>query len=76
MQVGWIKAAHFHNAMLPAMDNPVLDYEFIVGGALKIVEAVISWRWEMKEKALQGFYHGLRGSRSNWVKPEERGVHI
>lgn len=77
MQVEWIKAEHYQNAMLPAMDDPFLGYEFIVGGALKIVEASRGWQpWEFKEKALEGFYHGLKGTRSRWVKAEERGWRI
>ena len=60
--------------MLPLMDEPEFGYEFILGGVFQILKAVPYTSWEMKEKMLQGFYHGLKGTCSKWVAIELRGT--
>ena len=61
--------------MIPDMDSPVLDDDYIVGGALRILDAMMWMRWDLKAEALEGFYHGMRGTCSGWVKTSDRMAH-
>lgn len=70
-----MKAHDEQNAMIPDMENPVLNDEYIMGGAIRIVEAMRFMPWKFKEEALQGFYHGMKGTCSRWVELDDRMPH-
>ena len=46
------------------------DYMF--SAVVKIVDAMKWMPWARIEEVLQAYYHGLRGTRSKWVRAEDR----
>ncbi|KAK3686675.1 hypothetical protein LTR37_019606 [Vermiconidia calcicola] len=74
--VAWLKSSDTSVGTVPDLDNPKSSIEHIVGGAMRIVDAMKYLPWQYKEEALQGFYQGLKGTCSRWVKDEDRlGMH-
>ena len=73
-----MKAFDMDFAMIPdaarRAEGDDLDHDDrIMYGAFEIVDAM-KWvtPWAAKEKALKGYYQGLRGTSSDWVKAEDR----
>ena len=75
VKITWLRASWFDGPRVPDIDDPLFSHEFIISGALDIMHAMGRMSWEQKEKALHGFYHGMRGTCSRWVKEEDRSLH-
>ena len=56
-------------------EEPKSAHICVVDGVLRLNHSLGGIAWEQKEKALQAFYHGLRGTWTKWVKQEDRILH-
>lgn len=71
-QVAWIKAGHFHKAMVPEWSEPRTIDQQVAASAFKLADECGCWSWERKEALLKTLYDALRGTTSDWVKDEDR----
>lgn len=81
LRLAWMKAYARYDVGVPDKNNE--EYlaaqiqfgdsdDFMFTAVLKILDAMRCTPWARIEEVLKAYYHGLRGTRSKWVKAEDR----